>query len=207
MTSRTLCKSAAARQPNLPPVLLAATFVLLVTAPLGGCGEGSAASPTASGGSDAGSMGGKGAASSVDAGDGGELSPCAVTCTRYNAQCGAQQTCSSFCEIYRDDFNECLPEFDAFFACAAIDTSFRFDCAQYFALQFGSCEREFHTLHYCDRAGGLECRPEPNFDASCTAGVNPRPPHYTYCRLDATPPAGCVPYSTTSEYPIAFCCP
>jgi hypothetical protein len=192
------------------PVRIALAMCLTVFA--GGCGESSESgpiNPAASGGAgaEAGSSGGSAGGNEGGLRDGGEVCPCAVVCERYSSECGTDHTCSSFCEIYRDGFPECLPEFDAFFSCAATNTSFRFDCAQHFALQPTLCERQYHTLHYCDRTGGLECRPEPAFDQSCTVVVNPRPPHYTYCRLDATPPAGCVPYSTSSEYPLAYCCP
>jgi hypothetical protein len=190
-------------------------LAICVTVFTGGCGESSESAPinpTASGGAgaEAGSSGGSAGGNEGglrDGGDGGDLSPCALVCERYSSVCRTEQTCSSFCEIYRDGFPECLPEFDALFSCGAANTSFRFNCAQPFALQPTLCERQYQTLHYCDRTGGLECRPEPAFDRSCTVGVNPRPPHYTYCRLDATPPAGCVPYSTSSEYPLAYCCP
>ena len=82
------------------------------------------------------------------------------------------------------------------------------DCAEAFALQPGACVREYHTLHYCDRAGGLDCRHEPAFDESCTVGPNPRPPRFLFCRIDASPPPACVPYLGTSpDDPFAYCCP
>jgi hypothetical protein len=68
------------------------------------------------------------------------------------------------------------------------------------------CEQQELTFGYCDRAGGLDCRYEPSFDPSC-AIVATRPPHFYFCRIDASPPPGCEPYSRTGDHPFGYCCP
>jgi hypothetical protein len=137
------------------------------------------------------------------------VDPCVAPCQRYVEQCGVEDDCSILCLVWRRSFVECEPEFDENYACVDQQADFEFDCSQDFLLaDVDACTVELETLWYCDRAEGLECRHEPALDESCSVGT-PKPPNYTYCRYDATPPEGCVPHlgELGDTPPLGWCCP
>jgi hypothetical protein len=134
--------------------------------------------------------------------------PCEAACLRYGEQCGTDDSCWILCDIWRDGFLQCQPEYDAYYECVQDEETFVFDCSQDFVLaRVDDCTMLSEVLWYCDRADGMDCRHEPALDDSCAAGT-PKPPNYTYCRYEVTP-EDCVPHNGAlgEGPPLGWCCP
>jgi hypothetical protein len=134
--------------------------------------------------------------------------PCEAACLRYDEQCGSDSDCWILCDVWRDGFAECQPEYQALYECVRNEDDFVFDCNQDFVLaQVEGCTMQSEVLWYCDRAGGMDCRHEPALDDACAAGT-PKPPNYTYCRYEITPEE-CVPHNGAlgEGPPLGWCCP
>lgn len=166
-----------------------------------GPNEDGAAGPAAANSND-------GPAASTSSSDDEPEDPCEAACLRYDEQCGSDSDCWILCDVWRDGFAECQPEYDALYECVRDEDEFVFDCNQDFVLaQVEDCTMQSEVLWYCDRAGGMDCRPEPALDDACAAGT-PKPPNYTYCRYEITPEE-CVPHNGAlgEGPPLGWCCP
>ncbi len=163
---------------------------------------------------------GAAAVSNRDAAGSGDVfggTPCERACAAYQNACGGNGDCTSNCSVVESpgvgEAAVCPKESQAFFDCVAVQPLSAFDCATIgdtMSMLLGAkppvaCSDSRAAYQACVSTNGQDCLAEPALDESC-AILYPATPHYTICKVDVTPAAGCVPYDMTLPKGW-YCCP
>jgi hypothetical protein len=140
----------------------------------------------------------------------------------YQAACGKDAACLTTCDLFETkDIGGsgpgaaylCPKESQAFFTCVGAQPASAFSCdviGSTSAMLNGArppaaCADLGTAYRQCILTKGQDCAVEASVDQSCVA-VNPATPHHAACKVNATPPAGCVPFDPKLPGGL-YCCP
>jgi hypothetical protein len=148
--------------------------------------------------------------------------PCQRACAAYQTACGEDSDCGTACLIVDGagiggagpgSANLCPKESKALFDCVATQPASAFLCDRIGgtismlngASPPAACADLAPAYRQCSLTNGQDCSVEATVDQSC-AMFYPDAPRHAVCKVDVTPPTGCVPFA--AELPNgSYCCP